>query len=95
MRRFILGWKTLGYAQRFRSVIVNDADDCVVLGKAVDGIRDSGYADGGHVDDDTTQTDDERSQDPVRALSRPIFNKIFDKFVKFHCFCDLSEYFFL
>ncbi|MCY4303065.1 MAG: hypothetical protein OXC68_15200, partial [Aestuariivita sp.] len=53
------------------SVIVNDADDCVVLGKAVDGIRDSGYADGGHVDDDTTQTDDERSQDPVRALSGP------------------------
>ncbi len=24
----------------------------------------------------------------------PIFNKIFDKFVKFHCFCDLPEYFF-
>jgi len=34
MRRFILGWKTLGYAQRFRSVIVNYADDFVVLGKA-------------------------------------------------------------
>ncbi len=25
----------------------------------------------------------------------PIFNKIFEKFVKFHCFCDLPEYFFL
>ena len=34
MRRFILGWKVLGYAQRFRSEIVNYADDLCVLGKA-------------------------------------------------------------
>ena len=29
MRRFILGWKTLGYARRFRAEIVNYADDRV------------------------------------------------------------------
>ena len=34
MRRFILGWKTLGYAQRFCAEIVNYADDFCVLGKA-------------------------------------------------------------
>ena len=34
MRRFILGWKTLGFARRFRSEIVNYADDLCVLGKA-------------------------------------------------------------
>ena len=34
MRRFILGWKVLGYAQRFRSEIVKYADDLCVLGKA-------------------------------------------------------------
>ncbi len=34
IRRFILGWKVLGYAQRFRSEIVNYADDLCVLGKA-------------------------------------------------------------
>lgn len=34
MRRFILGWKVLGYARRFRSEIVNYADDFCVLGKA-------------------------------------------------------------
>ena len=34
MRRFILGWKTLGYARRFRAEIVNYADDLCVLGKA-------------------------------------------------------------
>ena len=34
MRRFILGWKVLGYARRFRSEIVNYADDLCVLGKA-------------------------------------------------------------
>ena len=33
MRRFILGWKVLGYAQRFEAEIVNYADDFVVLGK--------------------------------------------------------------
>ena len=32
--RFILGWKTLGYARRFRAEIVNYADDLCVLGKA-------------------------------------------------------------
>ena len=30
MRRFILGWKKLGYAQRFGAVIVNYADDFVI-----------------------------------------------------------------
>ena len=34
MRRFILGWTALGYAQRFRAEIVNYADDLCVLGKA-------------------------------------------------------------
>ena len=34
MRRFIVGWKVLGYAQRFKAHIVNYADDLVVLGKA-------------------------------------------------------------
>ncbi len=34
MRRFVLGWKTLGYAQRFRAEIVNYADDLCVVSKA-------------------------------------------------------------
>ncbi len=34
MRRFILGWKVLGYARRFCAEIVNYADDLCVLGKA-------------------------------------------------------------
>ena len=34
MRRFILGWKVLGYAQRFKAEIVNYADDFAVLGRA-------------------------------------------------------------
>ena len=34
MRRFILGWKVLGYARRFEADIVNYADDFAVLGKA-------------------------------------------------------------
>jgi group II intron reverse transcriptase/maturase len=34
MRRFILGWKVLGYARRFDAEIVNYADDFVVCGKA-------------------------------------------------------------
>ena len=33
MRRFILGWKVLGYARRFKAHIVNYADDFVVLGQ--------------------------------------------------------------
>ena len=34
MRRFVLGWKALGYARRFEAEVVNYADDLVVLGKA-------------------------------------------------------------
>ena len=34
MRRFILGWKVRGHARRFRSEIVNYADDFCVFGKA-------------------------------------------------------------
>ncbi len=34
MRRFIVGWKALGYARRFDAEIVNYADDFVVCGKA-------------------------------------------------------------
>ena len=30
MRRFVLGWKQLGFAQRFRAEIVNYADDFVI-----------------------------------------------------------------
>ena len=33
MRRFILGWKQLGYAWRFHAEIVNYADDIYILGK--------------------------------------------------------------
>ena len=33
MRRFILGWKVLGYARLFEAGIVNYADDIVILGK--------------------------------------------------------------
>ena len=33
MRRFIVGWKALGYARRFKAEVVNFADDFVVLGK--------------------------------------------------------------
>ncbi len=34
MRRFILGWKVLGHARRFKAEVVNYADDLVVLGKS-------------------------------------------------------------
>ena len=34
MRRFILGWKVLGYARQFDAEIANFADDFVVCGKA-------------------------------------------------------------
>ena len=34
MRRFILGWKTLGHARRFGAEIVNYADDFVICGRA-------------------------------------------------------------
>ena len=34
MRRFILGWKVLGYARRFEAEFVNYADDFAVLGRA-------------------------------------------------------------
>ena len=34
MRRFILGWKVLGYGERFCGEIVNYADDFCVVGKA-------------------------------------------------------------
>ena len=34
MRRFILGWKVLGYARHFGAEIVNSADDICVFGKA-------------------------------------------------------------
>ena len=33
MRRFIMGWKVLGHAQRFKAEVVNYADDLLVLGK--------------------------------------------------------------
>ena len=34
MRRFILGWKTLGHARRFGAQIANYADDFRVCGRA-------------------------------------------------------------
>ena len=34
MRRFILGWKVLGYARRFQAEIVNYSDDFAVLGRS-------------------------------------------------------------
>ena len=33
MRRFILGWKQLGYARQFHAEIVNYADDLCIVGK--------------------------------------------------------------
>ncbi len=33
MRRFLLGWKGLGYARRFKAGVVHYADDIVILGK--------------------------------------------------------------
>ena len=44
MRRFVLGWKTLGYAQQLRAKIVNYADDFVICcrgtaEKAMDAMR--------------------------------------------------------
>ena len=33
MRRFILGWKQLGFADRFQAKVVNYADDICILGK--------------------------------------------------------------
>ena len=33
MRRFILGWKQLGFAHKFQAYIVNYADDICILGK--------------------------------------------------------------
>jgi len=40
MRRFVLGWKTLGYAKRFQARIINYADDFVILcrGRAEDAL---------------------------------------------------------
>jgi group II intron reverse transcriptase/maturase len=40
MRRFVLGWKTLGHAKRFQARIVNYADDFVILcrGRAEDAL---------------------------------------------------------
>ena len=34
MRRFIFGWKELGYARRFGTEVVNCADNYVILRKA-------------------------------------------------------------
>ena len=34
MRRFILGWKTLGHARRFDTEIVDSVDDFVICGQA-------------------------------------------------------------
>ena len=31
MGRFVLGWKALGYAEKFQACIVNYADDFVIL----------------------------------------------------------------
>lgn len=33
MRRFVLGWKQLGYAERYNAHIVNYADDLVLCCK--------------------------------------------------------------
>ena len=61
MRRFLLGWKVLGYARRFKAEIVNYADDFAVLGRApaaemltaVEG------------PDEAPEAADERREDPV------------------------------
>ena len=47
MRRFVLGWKVLGYARRFRGEIVNYADDFCVVGKAA-GAEDAGGSQANH-----------------------------------------------
>ena len=48
MRRFILGWKTLGHARRCGAEIVNYADDFVICGQApAAAMRAAGRADDG------------------------------------------------
>ena len=62
MRRFIRGWKVLGYARRFGAEIVNYADDFAVLGRApaaemlVGGVRET---------DEASEAADERREDPM------------------------------
>ena len=61
MRRFILGWKVLGYARRFGAEIVNYADDFCVLGKGPGG----GDADGGQPAHGKTEATGQCPEDPV------------------------------
>ena len=44
MRRFVLGWKVLGYEQRFDAHIVNYADDFVICCRPVRRRSHGGYA---------------------------------------------------
>ena len=61
MRRFILGWKVLGYARRFKAEIVNYADDFAVLGRAPAAEN----AGGGRRPDEASEAADERREDPL------------------------------
>ena len=63
MRRFILGWKGLGYARRFKAEIVNYADDARRPGP--NSGRD--HADGGRGTDEASEADAERGEDPRGA----------------------------
>ena len=64
MRRFILGWKTLGFARRFRSEIVNYADDLCVLGKGPGG----GHAGGGRAAHGGSEAPGQRAENPMPAV---------------------------
>ena len=64
MRRFILGWKVLGYARRFGAEIVNYADDFCVLGKAPA----AGDADGGQPAHGKTEATGQCPEDPVPPM---------------------------
>ena len=66
MRRFVLGWKTLGHQQRFQARIVNYADDFVICCR---GTAEAG--DGRHAEHDgAAEIDGQRAQDEALPTAR-------------------------
>jgi group II intron reverse transcriptase/maturase len=65
MRRFILGWKTLGHQQRLRAKIVNYADDFVICCRARGGRSHARNA----KHDRAAETDGERNEDESPSRS--------------------------
>ena len=66
MRRFVLGWKMLGYEKRLRAQIVNYADDFVICCRGTAERPDGGDAG----DDGEAEADGERGQDAA-AVALP------------------------